>query len=179
VATPVCTKCGVALSATARFCPSCGTSVLVASRSTERPMVGIVLVALLLGAMSGALAATIVGVLLQTGQESQVPLITLVLAWAGTSIYLIRSAYTVGAVIRLGALIGAVEWLLFGLVGAMSVTAAMQDSDGATSTAAAIGTGLGIMTVGAITIAMVLVCLLVYGIARFAQREASESRRPT
>jgi hypothetical protein len=92
---------------------------------------------------------------------------------------MLRGARTTSKVFARGALIGAAEWLLMAVAGAVfasksaatAIEHAPKDASGAAAAGAAIGGGLVTIITGGVSIGMAIVCLLVFAVAHFWGRE--------
>ena len=143
------------------------------------------LVAILLGFLSGFLIYMIAAMLIISpgateGPSGALVFIALVGGWALSSYLLLRGAKTVSKVFTRGALLGASEWLVFGLAGLImsgkaAVHAAGPNATGAEAAGAAVGGGIAAALTGGVAIAMAVVCLIVFTIAYFTGREMHDT----
>lgn len=146
-----------------------------------------IVVALILGCMSGFLlymAAAMMTVNVDTaaGPSPVLVLVTFVGGWIATTYLLLRGAKSVSRVFTRGSLVGAAEWLLIGLAGIVLSGKAVSNTigaagtqDGAEAAGAAIGGGLMATIAGGVSVAMAVVCLIVFAIAHFAGREMADT----
>lgn len=143
------------------------------------------LVAVLLGFLSGFLIYMIAAMLIispgaKEGPSGVFVFITFVGGWALSSYVLIRGARAVSKVFTRGALLGASEWLVFGLAGVIMsgravAHAAGPNATGAEAAGAAVGGGIMAALSGGVAIAMAVVCLIVFTIAYFVGREMHDT----
>jgi hypothetical protein len=111
--------------------------------------------------------------------------VTLFGGWGGSIYLLLRGARTVSKVVSRGFLLGAAEWFLMILIGAIfaskSATATIGSAGTTDPVVAGAMVGGGIVTVltGAISFIMVLVCLTGFAISYFIAREMKPEERPS
>jgi hypothetical protein len=146
-----------------------------------------VLVAIVMGLLSGLLVYFMVGILSAdlTGKSEPAVVVwftAFVAAWVISAVILVRGAQTVSQVFRRGFLLGAAEWFVMAAVGVIfsgkamsSATAASTTTDPAAQAGAAIGGGIFAVLAGGFSVFMAVVCLIGFAIAYFIGREMRDT----
>lgn len=146
------------------------------------------LVAIVLGFLSGSLIWMTGALLFANPGSSEGPssvfvfltFVTFVGGWVLSSYVMLRGVRSVSRVFTRGALIGAAEWLVFGLAGIVlsgraAAHAAGAGASGAETAGAAVGGGIMAVLSGGVAVFMAVVCLIVFAIAYFAGREMRDT----
>jgi hypothetical protein len=148
-------------------------------------------VAIVLGLLSGLLIYFMTAMVVIDFEGTKGPsplfvLVTLVGGWVISAYLLRRGARSLSKVFTRGSLLGAAEWIAVAAAGVIfsgrAVAHAAGSSSGseAATAGAAIGGGLAAMITGGLSIAMAVVCLIVFAIAYFTGREmADRTATPT
>jgi hypothetical protein len=146
-----------------------------------------VLVAIVMGLLSGLLLYVMAGMLSADLSGKSEPSVGLWLAvffvgWGLSTVALARGAQTVSRVFRRGFLLGAAEWLVMAAVGLVfsgkavsSATEAAGTSNTAQHAGAVVGGGIVAMIAGGFSVFMAVVCLIGFVIAYFITREMKDT----
>jgi hypothetical protein len=141
--------------------------------------------AIVIGFLSGFLIYMTCAMLVASPGSKEGPsgvlvLVTFVGGWVITSYVLLRGAKSASKVWTRGALLGAAEWLVFGLAGIIlsgraAAHAVGNSASGAETAGAAMGGGIAAVLSGGVAVVGAVVCLIVFTIAYFIGREMRDT----